>query len=132
MPLAESDCAGSGRGFVSSNPIARGKINFVIAVVESIYEPGESGGGEAALLIGPNSLNVCRSAGQDVDPCGKSKCVAEIDDSGIEKLGRAVELHATPDFAGSRDGRSARACRMLARTIQKRETALFQMADEQV
>src|SRR6266481_3370858 len=132
MPCAESDSAGSGRGFVAGDTVARGKINFAIGTVEGIYVPRKTRGSEAALLVGPNGLNVCRSAGQDVDPCGKSKCVAEIDVSGIQKLRRAVELHAMTCLTAGQNGGDARQRRVLAGTIQIRKTGFSQMPDEQV
>src|SRR5690349_465419 len=132
MPLTERNCAGCGRGFISSNTVAGGKINFVITVVECVDVPRKTCRGESTLLIGPYGLNVCRSAGRDIHPRGKSKGFAEIDESSVEKLGRAVELQTPADFSRSQDRRNARDGRVLARTIEKRETALFQMPDEQV
>src|SRR5689334_18812095 len=98
MPCAERNGARACRGFVASNPISRGKINFAIGAVERIDVPRKTRGSEPAFLVGPNRLNICRSARQDFDPCGESKCVAEVDDSSIQKLGRAVELHAMTCF----------------------------------
>ena len=121
----------SGAAVDSSRDTVAGRNQFVIAGAERVNEPGILRT-EAALLVVVNRLNCCGSAGGDIEPRGKSKGISEIDDSGIQKLGRAVELHAAADFPRSRDRRNARDRRMLARTIQKRETALFQMPDEHV